>query len=292
MKYFFIASIVSFFGFGFYLTKTTPDNFPTGESFLVDEGESLKSVSERLETGNIIHSALFFRTWTSFLGKDKDLQLGYYKFDKPMSLGKVVDMMFVVGPSDPLIKITIPEGSTDKEIADIVKKALPNISVDLFGEYISKIDGTGKLFPETYFLLPSSNEKKVIDKMISLFNKRYASFSDYEKPKVINGDKEVLTLASILEGEANNKEDMQIVSGILLKRLEIKMPLQVDVAKETYKTRGLPFIPINNPGFDSIYAVYNPTKTDYLYYITGKDGKMYYAKTFDEHKRNIKKYLK
>jgi UPF0755 protein len=74
--------------------------------------------------------------------------------------------------------------------------------------------------------------------------------------------------------------------------MRIGMPLQVDVAMETYKEKGLPKKPINNPGLVAITAVLNPVYTEYLYYITGNDGEMYYAKTFNDHKRNIAKYLK
>ena len=292
MKYIFTAIVILVFGYGWFLTHTAPTNFPKDETFLVDENESLKSVSKRLEENHIIHSALFFRAWASFLGKDRNLQLGYYKFDEPIVLGAVLKRMFMTGPNLPLVKVTIPEGSTDKEIADIIHTALPNISVDIFGEYISRVDGTGKLFPETYFLLPSTDEKKIIDKMINTFNKKYANFTDYEKPSVINGEKEVIVLASILEGEAKSKEDMKIVSGILQNRIKNKMRLQVDAAPITYKTGGLPSNPINNPGLNAIEAVYNPIATSYMFYLTGKDGKMYYAKTFEEHKKNIAKYLR
>lgn len=292
MKYIFALLLIGVLGYGWFVTRMTPPDFPKGEIFLVEENESLKSVSNRLEEKGIISSALFFRTWASFLGKDRGLQLGYYKFDEPIALSAVINRMFVSGPNQPLVKITVPEGSTDKEIADIVQKAIPNISVDLFGEYISKVEGTGKLFPETYFLLPSSDEKKIIDKMINIFNKRYSVFIDHDKPSVIDGDMEVLILASILEGEANNKEDMKIVSGILQNRLKSNMRLQVDVSPVTYKAKGLPSYPINNPGINAIDAVYNPVMTDYMFYLTGKDGKMYYAKTFDEHKRNIAKHLR
>ena len=103
---------------------------------------------------------------------------------------------------------------------------------------------------------------------------------------------EELVLASIIEGEAKSLEDMRMISGILKERIRIHMPLQVDVASVTYEVKGLPKEPINNPGENAFYAVRNPVKSQYLYYITGKDGKMYYAKTFDEHKANIKKYLK
>jgi len=117
------------------------------------------------------------------------------------------------------------------------------------------------------------------------------NFKDTEILLPLRNKEDVIVLASILEGEAKTKEDMQKVSGILLKRLSIGMALQVDVAKETYKTIGLPTQPINNPGLVSLYAVLNPINTPYLYYVTGKDGTMHYAKTFTEHKANIKKYL-
>lgn len=124
---------------------------------------------------------------------------------------------------------------------------------------------------------------------------------------------DIIVMASILEGEAKTREDMEIVSGILWKRIEIGMPLQVDTSfvyilgkatedltlsdlevkspYNTYLYKGLPPGPISNPGLDSIRAAVNPTTTPYLYFLTGNDGKMYYARTFDEHVKNKQKYL-
>jgi UPF0755 protein len=70
------------------------------------------------------------------------------------------------------------------------------------------------------------------------------------------------------------------------------MPLQVDPSPETYKKKGLPARPLNNPGFEALVAALRPTKSAFLYYLTGKDGKMRYAKTFAEHQTNIITYLK
>lgn len=275
------------------IVRTPPTNFPVGEIFLVDEGESLRSVSKRLEDKHIIKSAILFRVWLSFEGKDKNLQLGYYTFDKPLVLGAVLKRMTVTGPDMPLTKATIPEGSTSKEIATIIKNVLPSISIDKFMQIVSDKKADGYLFPSTYFLLPSSDEEKIIDKMLANFNKEYDENFKYRIiPKDLKDKNEIISLAAILEGEAKSKEDMKIVSGILQKRLALNMALQVDVAPETYKTKGVPIIPVSNPGSVAITSVFEPMSTGYLFYLTGRDGKMYYAKTFAEHKLNIKKYLK
>jgi UPF0755 protein len=170
---------------------------------------------------------------------------------------------------------------------------LPTISVDIFGETISKYQADGKLFPSTYFLMPSSTEESIVKLMLTTFEKKTKEViieSNVGEPlKNVN---DVLSLAAILEGEAQKEEDMKMVAGILLARMKKGMPLQVDVAMETYKAKGLPFIPINNPGLVAIKAALEPTRSPFFYYITGNDGTMYYAKTFEEHKKNIRNYLK
>ena len=70
------------------------------------------------------------------------------------------------------------------------------------------------------------------------------------------------------------------------------MPLQVDVAPETYKIKGLPKSPIGNPGLEAIVATIRPQSSPYFYYLHDKDGIVHYAKNFTEHKKNILKYLK
>jgi len=121
-------------------------------------------------------------------------------------------------------------------------------------------------------------------------------------------------MASMIEKEVKTIEDKKIVSGILWKRLNSGMGLQVDATvlyalkKEnskvyikdtqfdspynTYKYQGLPLGPISNPGADSIIAAIYPTKTNYLYYLSAPDGKTIFSKTLEEHNYNKAKYLK
>lgn len=270
-----------------------PDSFPAEKTFTVNENESLKSISTRLENEGYISSPVLFRAGISFLGKDRAIQLGGYNFTTPLSLFGVVTTFVEGRPSSPLLSVTIPEGSTSYEIAAIVTKALPSVSSDVFAQVINKYSANGKLFPSTYFLLPSYTAEDIVKIMLSTFTKKIATLSVVATIRPpLTSEHEVLVLASILEGEAKTQQDMKIVAGILLARMTQGMPLQVDVAMETYKQKGLPKNPINNPGLTAIDAVLHPTETPYLFYITGNDGNMYYAKTFEEHKKNIKKYLK
>ncbi len=289
----FISILVVIFSLGFYFTRTAPRDFPVGKHFIVQEGESLRSISKRLEQEHYVYSALLFRAWISFLGNDRQVQLGEYVFNERHVLGFMVKRFVSVGPDIPLISVTVPEGSTTYEIAVLMRKVLPNFSIDIFGEKVFVKKADGKLFPSTYYLLPSATEDKIIDTMTKQFDKKYnEEFKDVEIEAPLKSKEDVIILASILEGEAKSRYDMQIVSGILQKRMNIGLPLQVDVAKETYKMKGLPSQPINNPGINALFAALSPISTPYLYYITGKDGTMHYAKTFDEHKKNIQKYLR
>ncbi len=270
-----------------------PDNFPVGKNFIINENESLKSISARLKQEKIISSPLFFRAGISYLKKDRNIQLGGYIFNTPLSLFGVVATFVEGKPTSPLLSVTIPEGSTSFEIISIITKILPSVSPAIFDKMISKYNADGKLFPSTYFLIPSYSAEDIVKLMVSTFSKKIATLgivSGVTPP--LKNENDVLVLASILEGEAKSQADMKIVAGILLTRLIKGMPLQVDVTKETYKHKGLPSSPINNPGLTAIDAVLHPTVTPYLFYITGNDGKMYYAKTFDEHKKNIRNYLK
>lgn len=292
--FFILLFIVVVCGAYFYgAVFKAPSTFPTGKMFTINENESLKSISYRLEDEGYISSALLFRTGISYLGKDRSIQLGGYSFKEPLSLIGILTVFVFGHPDAPLLSTTIPEGSTSYEVASLISKVLPSISVDIFGEIISKYQADGRLFPSTYFLLPSYTEEDIVKLMVSTFTKKTQSVIDPVKIlSPLKNENDVIVLASILEGEAKTEEDMKIVSGILIARMKKGMPLQVDVAMETYKSKGLPAMPINNPGLIAIRAALHPTLTEYLFYITGNDGNMYYAKTFDEHKRNIKKYLK
>jgi UPF0755 protein len=275
-----------------FFSLQAPADFPAGTTFQVGEGESLKSLSMRLEEGHFVTSALFFRAWVSVLGKDKSIGLGTYKFEKKLPMGLVI-AKFARGPDDPLLTVTIPEGYSSEEIAQAFKKAMPSLDTSAFLRRVSDEKVNGYLFPATYYPLPSYTEEDIIAKMKSTFDREYSkAFLHTDFPRYVPTQHAIITLASILEGEAKTPEDMKMVAGILENRLAKGMRLQVDVAPITYKKTGLPDEPLNNPGIVAMDAVFHPVESEYVYYLTGKDGTMHYAKTYAEHQKNIQKYLR
>ena len=200
-------------------------------------------------------------------GRADDLKAGRYIFTQPIPLWEVVTRMAKGEYGTKVRKVTIPEGSSNAEISKIV-------GVSLGHSY------QGYLFPDTYFFDQYSTDDEIRAIMMANFQAKVI-------PPISFGD---LILASLVEEEASSTLDRKLIAGILEKRLKLGMPLQVDVALETYDRIGLPDEPIVNPGLDAIDAVRNPTSSKYLYYLSDKEGITHYAVTFEEHKRNRERY--
>jgi UPF0755 protein len=185
--------------------------------------------------------------------------------------------------------VTIKEGMDNEDIGKLLADKLPSFRKDLF--VASTYNKQGYLFPDTYYLYSLDTTDELVKKLSDNFDLKIKSVLSQIEASGKSLD-DIITMASILEGEASGKEDIGIISGILWKRISMGMPLQVDVDKTTYRNKGLPIAPINNPGLLSIKAALNPIDSPYLYYLHDKDGKVHYATAFDEHKKNISRYLK
>jgi UPF0755 protein len=257
-------------------------------SIHIARGDKVHTIAKELEDKKVIRSAVFLQSAIAFLGGDDKIKLGDYYFDKKLSLPQVAYRLARGVHNIQPIKITIPEGTTNADMVQIIKNKLPNIDTLAVERAIE--GKQGHLFPDTYFFYPMTNVDEIVDILSSTYNnktkviltKGYKSYSI----------KEIEIMASIVEEEANGNEDRDIIAGILWKRLEKGMMLQVDVAPETYKTKGLPEYPITNFGLKSLAATINPKETVYLFYLHDKDGMIHLAKTFTEHKNNIRKYLR
>jgi UPF0755 protein len=294
---------------------SAPGNFPLGSVVTISSGTSLISVTDELYADHIIASPLIFRSAVILFGGEKSVIAGDYLLDKQDNVFTLA-VRFVRGSFHlQPIKITIPEGWNVYQISDELGTHIPHFDMAIF--LASAKGDEGYLFPDTYFISPRATPQTVIDTMRANFDTNTAplepAIESFEQSQHVT-QSDIITMASILEGEAKTTADREIVAGILWKRLTLGMPLQVDSTfmyingKNTYQLSaadlkidspyntyiytGLPPTPIDNPGLDSITSAITPTTTNYLYFFSGRDGTMHYAVTYADHLKNIAKYGK
>lgn len=287
-----------------------PRDFPANSFIHVDRGKSVSMIGEELKAKGLIRSVTAFKFFVVVLGGEKRMQVGTYFFRQPNSVTNVALKLTNRFLGFKPYRVTVTEGMSNEKIANLLAKQIPRFDKQEFLEKTSGLEG--ELFPDTYFFAPLDN----VDDIIFEMNQSWKEETKDLRSEALFAGKsfdDILIMASIIEREAKTAEDRRLVSGILWKRIKIGMPLQVDatfeyytdyntytvtkhVMKEdspynTYTNKGLPPTPIANPGLDSIEAALEPTASPYLYYLTGRDGKMYYAKDFAGHKKNRRLYL-
>ena len=244
-------------------------------------------MSLNLKQKQIIRSRASFETLAILLWSEERLIPGDYLFERRLSVFKIAWRVATRNYHLAQIRITIPEGLDLKQIADLLSTKLDNFDREKFLAEASE----GYLFPDTYFFFPADNEKDVLNYLTENFRRKIKPL-ETEISAFVKKESEIITMASLLEREAKKEIDRRYISGILWRRLAENMPLQVDAAMETYKTRGLPQKPICNPGLATIEAALRPITSPNLFYLYDKDGNIHYARTFEEHKVNKFKYLK
>jgi len=287
-----------------------PQSFPIPAVFNIHEGESLHEISANLESRGIIRSPFYFEKLVIIFGLQRRIIAGDYYFEHHEPLYRVIKRITVGDYGLVPLRVTIPEGFNIYQIANLFDHKFDRFDRATFLALAE--DKEGYLFPDTYFFLPNIEAQTVIDVLSANFDKKIAEIAD-EMATSTHTLHETLTMASLLEEEAQTEEDRKIIAGILWKRIKLEMPLQVDATFQyvngkntyeltlddldidspynTYKYKGLPPAPISNPGLDAIRAAINPTQTKYLYYLSDRKYNIYYARTFDEHKINRGKYL-
>ena len=275
----------------------------------VPEGYSIIKTSQLLEDEGLIHSALLARIYMQY--KNISPKSGTYFFKKPGDMFSVITRISESDYGDVYASITIPEGSTNKQLVSAVKRSKIVVDEKILFDLIKGKEGY--LFPDTYSFLPDVTESDIIKKLEKTFLEKIKKAET--KKTVEKTQNEIVIMASILEKEAGNDlEQKQIISGILWKRIRIGMLLQVDAPflyergkgsaqlthtdlkkdspYNTYIHKGLTPTPIGNPGYDSLYAAAHPIESDYLFYLHAGDGSIHYGKNYNEHLKNIRLYLK
>ena len=289
-----IIAVLAFSSLSVNAQNTKPNTMPAivptvpvvvPDKFVVPLNSIQDQIAQSLLDGNYIKDKKIF---ISIFSKTKgDIMPGAYK----INVGQTVENISKILHGKPYMKwVVIPPGLRKEEIAEILA---------------------------TNLNWTTETQLQVANRLVDKFNEKFAPYLlsfNKQNTQWTKG----LTLASIVQREAANDADMPLIAGILLNRLNQKIPLSVDATLQyirgdkgkgwwapisvadkktispynTYKNVGLPPHPISNPGLPAILAVLNPTKTDCLYYLHDKDHIIHCAVTYTEHQANILKYLK
>ncbi|MFA6376369.1 MAG: endolytic transglycosylase MltG [Candidatus Paceibacterota bacterium] len=291
------------------------------DTIMILRGENALQIANDLKAEGYIKSKVIFIFLVLKEGNLKKLKAGEYDF-KGLDYRAIIDKLL---KGQVIVKTaTVIPGWTIRDIAASpqIKEIIPNenfsgaASDELRGkfDFLDSLpaddDLEGYLFPDTYQFPKDTDADGLAVLMLENFDKKLIpAFRDKIKVRGISIHEAVI-MASILEKEVITLEDKKIVAGILYKRLEVKMPLQVDCTLlysktgelkafdreidslyNTYRYAGLPPGPICNPGIESIEAAIEPLDSPYWFYLSAPEGTTYFSKTYDEHLANKAKYL-
>ena len=287
-----------------------PADFPVTALVKIHKGATLSEVAQHFKEEHLVRSGFMLKAAIVASGGQRSVIAGNYFFSGPQNVLTVARRLATGDFDIKPVRITIPEGANTREIAWILEDQL--LAFD--GEAFLKLAGEreGYLFPDTYFFIPGEEPEAILERMENNFVKQTATL---QKEIALFGKPlpEVLTMASLLEEEAANLEDRRIIAGILWNRIKQGMALQVDAVfpyligknsfnltradlktdspYNTYIHKGLPPGPITNPGLDAILAAVTPTKTNYVYYLSDRQGNFHYSVTYEQHLQAKTKYL-
>jgi UPF0755 protein len=283
--------------------------------FKITPGMSLSAIADSLEKRGLIEDAELFVFWITSLGKDRSIKAGYFEIPINLNYAQLATYLTEARPKE--IKITIIEGSTVKEIATLFAEKLdidaPTFISLAYDSHFIRYLGLevesleGYLLPDTYYFYWGMEEKRIIkflvERCLEIFNPAVRAQIDSMNMTIHN----ILTMASIIEGETIIDSERAVVASVYYNRLRRRIKLQadptiqyiipdgprrllikdleIDSPYNTYVYYGLPPGPINNPGKASIIAAIYPEKTDYLYFVAKGDGSHTFSKTLADHNR-------
>lgn len=310
----------------FVMSLRPPAGSTGGKTVTVKAGSGVNEISRTLHSASVIRSKLLFETLVWLMEAEADLQAGSYEFSSDDSLLTVIERL----RSGKLVArdaVTLIEGWTRAEYRSrLAQEGFSAAEFDNFtsdaaqwGEKYGFINYIprgasleGYLFPDTYAVRADRSVEDIVAKMLENFDLKLSVIGETKRVDM-NTIHELVTMASILEKEVRGTDDRRNVADIFYKRLQSEMPLQsdatvnyitgsgrarstaadlaIDSPYNTYKNKGLPPGPIGNPGLDALEAALAPLPNDYYYFLTDARGTVHYARTFEEHQENRKRYL-
>ncbi len=334
-----VVAVMLISGIIWYISGTKPVNKQNEQDTFIEieQGARTEEILNLLQESKIIKNKLVAAIYMK-LHNVSGLQAGKYELKQNMSLKEVLEKIAAGEVYDERVKITFLEGKNMKWIAKTIAEKTINTEEDVFNllkdkEYIEEqIDKywfltneitdssiyyplEGYLYPDTYVFENAEVSVKTIFNIIlnqtdKILEKHRTQFKKSEK-----SIHEILTIASIVELEGNNKESREGIASVIYNRLKSNMSIGSDVTtyyamqidmgernlykseintENPYNTRGpkmngkLPIGPIASPSEESINAALNPSNTKYLYFVADINGKIYFTSTYEEHQNKIK----
>ena len=312
--------IVAFFFFYLIVIIWPQSNLKKETSFQIPPGSSLYKISKVLKENKIIKNETLFILAVKLMGYEKKLQAGKFNIQIDTNNFKLIKKL--ANGNESLVKITVLEGWSLNQISlEIEKKTgikqMDFLEVSRHPQFLKKLgilakSPEGYLFPETYLFSEGVSPESIIETMVMQFRKKYSIDFKNRMQEIGFNEIEVITLASIIEGEAIFDIERSKVSSVYHNRLERGMKLQADPTIQyiiegpprrllnkdlkiespynTYLNYGLPPGPINNPGLKSIKAALFPMETNFYYFVAKGDGYHTFTKTEKEHRIAKKKF--
>ncbi len=335
-----VSMVLGWFSYEIYLPHTA---YSGEKAVEISPGLGSRSIGELLEENGFIQSKWAFVTYATLNNKASSLKPGVYVFSEESTIAEILEQL-VKGEEFPNERfLVIPEGWSLRDIGSYLERngitqaeefreiagfpaldyRVADVSVapkDFSNEFAflreksNAVGLEGYLFPDTYRVYRDASLEDIARKMLANFDKRFTA--DMRRAAALRKRTvfEVVTMASLIEKEVVNEDDRRVVSGILWKRLERGIPLQVDATLvyirghndtpltsadkalnsrfNTYRYLGLPLGPIANPGLSAIQAALNPKESSYLYYLSARDGRTIFSKTLEEHNEAKAEYLR
>ena len=298
--------------------------YESAEQFVeVPPGVGTRAIGERLVDAKVIPDMFTWRAALYATGQGRHLKAGEYRFTDPMTPAEVIAK--IARGDVYVISITFPEGLTMTDMSRVVEShglgtAEAFLQAARDPAPIRALDPEardleGYLFPETYRVPRKTDAQKLVRLMVDRFQHVFTPELRAAAQARGYSVRQAVTLASIVEKETGRPEERPLVAAVYENRLRIHMGLQCDPTViyalqragkytgnltrddlqfdspyNTYRYAGLPPGPIANPGAGSLHAVADPADADYLYFVSRNDGSHEFARTLDEHNRNVQKY--
>ena len=304
----------------YLLFDTHPTGRWEGKLVLVPKGSPAREVVRILREGQILPHPMAFNALVLVTFTGRRLHYGEYAFPTPPSAfgawrrlveGDVIKYEVTVPPGANLYDVAklLEEKNLVPAEAFLAATASPAVlgRLEIPGE-----SAEGYLFPDKYTFVKPVTPGEIIESMVREFRRNVPPDAEKRTKEAGLSLHQVVTIASIIEKETGVEEEKPIVSAVIRRRLALGMPLQMDptviygmkrfdgtVTRKdlrtagpynTYLNRGLPPGPIANPGLAALAAALNPSKAEYLYFVSRNDGSHTFSRTLPEHNRAVERF--